>query len=74
MNYFMINHTSSIYIFLRHSDRNCLWTELSQDANVGGRKSNWMKLSPDAKVGTQLSWTQMSPGAIVGLRPISGSC
>jgi hypothetical protein len=27
--------TSAMYIFLRYSDRNCLGTELSQDARVG---------------------------------------
>ncbi len=57
--------TSAIYIFLLHLDRNCLGTELSQDANVSGRNSRGTQKSldaavaghksPDANVGPQVS-------------------
>jgi hypothetical protein len=30
--------TSEIYIFLRHSDRNCVGAQMSRDATVVGRK------------------------------------
>ncbi len=55
--------TTVIYIFLWHSDGGCLRTELSQDANFGGRSYRWMQESGrkcrDISVGTQ-----MSPDAI----------
>jgi hypothetical protein len=46
----MNTHTSTIYILLRHLDRNCPRTQMSRDAIVGGRNCRGTQESLDAAV------------------------